>query len=295
MKNVPKPPDRAKRLCIDIGATRLKCAVLPRPTNWEDLSGLQTDAMRILGWLNRSMEDLLNPRNGVALNHARRQLPACDSIAIGLCTELDASGKISGHLRGRGVPADLKERFERQTGKRVILINDAEAWLRGALTYCELNPSKPGGSVAGKRSLALIFGTAVGWASGKDPKCVVPEEFNPGFKATHLSKAAGTNVDGWAVHRILGKPFFDWVARDKPDWSYPTIRKEFTRRVIALHKDIESLRGRPDTLFIGGGNAEYVSIREVEKSLGVPVIVLREPELEIPPDLVPLLGLASIC
>ena len=116
-------------MCIDIGATRLKWSVLPRAINGEDFPGMQTYSMRTLGWLNSSLEDLLDPDNWSGINHARRQLPAYDSIGIGICTQLTASGKIFGNLRGRGVPADLKERFERQTGKPVILMNDAEAWL----------------------------------------------------------------------------------------------------------------------------------------------------------------------
>ncbi len=295
MKEVPRTPGREKRLCIDIGATRLKWSVLPRAINGEDFPGMQTYSMRTLGWLNSSLEDLLDPDNWSGINHARRQLPAYDSIGIGICTQLTASGKIFGNLRGRGVPADLKERFERQTGKPVILMNDAEAWLRGAVTYCESRPATPGVGHPGYPSVALVLGTGVGWAWAKDAEWVAPKEFVHGFAAPHLSKAAGMKSDDGAVHQVLGKPFFEWVDGKNPGWSYPTIREEFTKRVVALLQDVGQLRGSPRTIFICGGNAEYVSIREIAKSIGVPVIMFREPELAIQPDLVPLLGLAATC
>jgi len=59
---------------------------------------------------------------------------------------------------------------------------------------------------------------------------------------------------------------------------------------MALLKDIGNAYFQPKTVFIGGGNAEYASAREVRRRTGLSVVPLRANELEISPDLVSLLG-----
>ena len=96
--------------------------------------------------------------------------------------------------------------------------------------------------------------------------------------------------NSWDVHGFLGQRFFQWVDQEQNQWDYPTVRSQFTDRLVALLEDIGNAYLQPKTVFIGGGNAEYASAREVRRRTGLSVVPLRPSELEISPDLVPLLG-----
>ncbi len=116
-----------------------------------------------------------------------------------------------------------------------------------------------------------------------------------------LTAAAGPTIcQSWQVHRILGREFFAWVAGQKKHWSAERISQEFTRRVIAFVLDArESLSeglggdfGAFESLVVGGGNAEHISARDLERETGHNVRVLARPALPVVPEVIPLVGLS---
>ncbi len=73
---------------------------------------------------------------------------------------------------------------------------------------------------------------------------------------------------------------------------------KFTRRVNALIADIRpSIEARVDrlaALSIGGGNAEFVSLRGMEERTNLPIVGLRSGSMPFEPELIPLIGLLWI-
>ena len=281
-----------RTLCIDVGATRIKASVIDSEYQIPELNQQSLFAMRSLGWLNKNLEKILSDDNWAGLN-SNPLLTGYDDVAIGICTEVGKDGEIMGHKASLGVSKDLQKRLSRSIGnKPVRIINDAEAWLNGAIRYsekCQQPIRYP--------CLALTLGTGVGYAWAKSRGKIKPSEFGGVmFNWSSLRKSAGySNVTPHVgvVHEIMGKSFFNWVVNENPDWSYFKIREEYTNRFIALVKDIADERKKqPLTIFIGGGNAEYISVRTAKaKLLFADIVCFRSPGTIINPDYIPLLGL----
>ena len=68
-----------KIMCVDIGGTRIKAAILPEQLDAEILSRKRVVVMRSLGWLNEHMPKLLSSAHPASLvGHPQpgRDLPA---------------------------------------------------------------------------------------------------------------------------------------------------------------------------------------------------------------------------
>lgn len=286
-------------LCVDIGGSRIKSAILPvRTESIDAVATTRVFAMRTLGWMNHSLPDLLNKNLWTSLTHPQRQLKLFNSVAIALPGPVQSDGAFDRQdLWRNGVPRNMKQQFSKYVGCRVEVVNDAEAWLRGALVYSDLTSRK-----IRFPCLAIVLGTGVGLAGASSPDDISQIEVS-GLPNNYpsLTKAASASIkESWHVHRVIGNRFFAWVGEEKKKWDYLRIREEYTDRLIAFLDDLNALipdRFRfPKTLFLCGGNAEYASVRGIEKrSKGLVVSPLRyEEEFQLnTPDLVPLLGLAS--
>lgn len=281
-----------KTLSVDIGATHIKWAILPDAPNRESLAKIHVASMRSLGWLNAGLAGAFDRDNWPSITHESRNLGQYDRVAIGLCSEIDTDGNVVGNLRSRGVPSDFIAAVERHVAPRsVTVVNDAEAWMRGAIQYerlCGRNVKFP--------ALALIFGTGIGCCMASSDFVYEPIEFCSPIQLNNLARASGkpTPLAPDKVHGMLGKEFFDWVGEAQRDLSYHRIREEYTNRVAALLKDMAAHWGNPATIILGGGNAEYVQARRLANEAGVEVVPLRNNELgSVSPDLIPLLGAAG--
>ena len=250
--------------------------------------------MRSLGWLNAHLKEVLDGTIWGAITNPDRRLVDFDRVAVSVCCGVEpGSQRLCGfHVDQHHVPPDLKEKFERRVnGRPVTLMNDAEAWMRGALAIADLK-----GVAVQWPSLALSFGTGVGYALACGPGAIEPREFCEPLHPVRLSRAAGREgLHPWDVHGILGKPFFDWVERDQHDWSYVDIRRAYTDRLVGLLKDLAEQSVAPKTLFVGGGYAEYVSVHQVQDATGICTVPMVKPILgRMSPDLIPLFGILKI-
>jgi predicted NBD/HSP70 family sugar kinase len=282
----------ARTLCIDIGGTRIKWAVLRTPVTLDQLQGATVETMRSLGWLNAGLADLLGSESHSGISAARSHLPHCETVCVAICSEIDQSGELGGYLVQRfGVPKDLAARMERTCHKPVRLFNDAVSWAAGALHHARL-----AGADVALPALAITLGTGVGIAMISGDDAIRPYELTAPFRGQRVAEAAGREAlrDPQDVHEILGKPFFDWVAAARSQWSYATIRRQFSARVAALILDLEAVFPPPATVIVGGGNAEYVSVRELGSQTGLAILPYRRPELQIDPDLISLIGCLNV-
>ena len=280
-----------KTLCIDIGGSRIKWAVIGDIRGEDDLRAVRVDSIRTLGWLNESLPELLNSDNRQSINHAARNIGPFDCVSVGICEEVDAKGRIGGHLLTRGVPTDLADRWRNLVGKEVRLVNDAVAWMLGATRYA----SYAGRSIS-RPALAVILGTGMGLAILDLDGTTRAQEFDERFLLREISKAAGLNADFdyWDIHSVVGRPFMDWIERERPHWSSSDVRREFSSRVAALLRDVMHAYGTPRTVILGGGNSDYFSLEQWSELFpGIALLPLTVSELHgVNPDAIPLLGCA---
>ena len=280
-------------LCIDIGGTRIKAAIIRESIDLFTLKNTKVEVIRSLGWLNSSLPEIISRKHPFSILQQFSNFADYDYISISVPVQVINDGsEIRGHyVEKRGIPRDLKKSFENQCNCRVVIMNDAICWLSGALNYYKLRGVK-----IQFPCLFIALGTSVGIGYAKQHDYIENLELsNHNYHFSHLSRASGQLVDsGGKVHAYLGDRYFTSLKNEHKDWNYLNIKTEFTKRIIALLLDIKdknivdfkALR----TLFIGGGNAEYVDSEILRSGLQKELFMLTPSNIDINPDIVPLLG-----
>ena len=280
-----------KNLCIDVGGTRIKAAIIQSISTLEAIQAIPKIAIGSLGWLNRSLPEIVSSDNWASI--VNQIDDKFDNIAICVPGPVE-----NGRFRRNDldVPEKLLDKFNKISPKPVsILEKDADAWTSGACHYLKLtkNPIH-------YPAIALAFGTGIGLSMASDEKIIYSIEISQwahGF--SHLQKAAGKSFsEPWKVHHILGLNYFTWVKENKMHWDYERIRREFTKRLIALMLDIEPTLskhvGKVRTLIIGGGNSQYVSLHGLNHKIPIKIESLWDRKISIDPDIIPLIGLYQL-
>jgi len=281
-----------KTLCVDIGGTRIKYAIIDNAKDLNQLKGEKTNNTLTLGWLNHSLPDLFRSENKLGIVY-QYQEGEFDRVAIGFPGSINPDGE----LRDRGdlveeprkVPREIRAKIEKLVKKPVVVINDADAWLRGIKVIHENNSS----------FLSIILGTGIGvgimQSDANTPDLIDVNHLS--WKGSNLEKEAGKSINPpCKVHGIVGKGFFPWVENEKKYWDAERIRKKYTCRVDALLKDIinaSSLSASTlQKIYFAGGGAEWLDSENLGKESGRKVEILtRTHGLEFDPDLIPLIGL----
>ena len=288
-----------RTLCIDVGGTRIKSVILPQRPDLAAAHNARPFAVRTHGWLNHSLPKLVDPEHWASVAaYYRRQGENYERIAMDLPAGISPSGEVFGrddlvHSDAR-LPQQLRSALEAASGRPVTLLNDAEAWMFGIASYADLTGLSLAWPV-----LALIFGTGLGVAAGRDPRTLMtldPMELS--WACTECEKVAGIPLDqAWKAHQVVGREFFEWIEREQRGWTHEEIRQQFTRRVAAVIEGLSTLTrsrlGQVRTIVVGGGNTEFVPVRMLTKATGIKVVALSEGSSKLPPDLTPLLGLEA--
>lgn len=285
-------------LCIDIGGTRIKSAVLPQYPDIQQARNAPHMVVRTLGWLNQSLPSLLDPNHWPSLAAYYKKIDIdYDSVAISVPGVVENGIFMRSDLVSKPscVPRNLLSAMQNKAGCPLTLIKDADAWMMGYQSY-----SRALGINVHYPALLLAFGTGFGIAVAADSNTVYSIEagdmsvtnWNNVFQASghHFSQ-------GWEIHRIVGRSFFDWVDHHKKHWDHTRIRDEFSKRVKAALEDIlpwieKRLGKRVQTVALAGGNAEYVSVRVLE-STGRTIVSLTDRLSKLDPDLITVMGVAA--
>jgi hypothetical protein len=268
-------------LCVDVGATRIKAAVINNNLSSRELATCRVYQQRTLGWLNETLPKILSG-HWASLDKRMPEKFDCAAIAV--------PGRI------------VNNQFERtdltvpKGNCEVKIINDAEAWLRGSLQYLRLRSQE-----IYYPYISLALGTGVGLAGATIANRVESIEISQlPNRFSNLAIAAGREINAsWHVHGIIGKKFFEWAdEKHKSDWSYDRVRSEFTERLWAFLEDLQVLlpqqyRGTKTYVF-GGGHSEYVQRDVLENKRIGKIITLNNYTLDVNPDLISLLGLMSL-
>ncbi len=262
-----------KVLCIDVGGTRIKFAVLT-DTSLQQLAAKPARVIDTLGWLNSSLPHIVNKEYEGSVASIAGEF---DEVVICVPGKVDAGGCF--HRLGLTVPENLKQQLIERCGRKVTVFNDGVAWMLGiSHLLCDDIPT-----------LLLGFGTGVTACIFDTEKGVEGVELYakawPKLIEAHGNE--GWTNTGWIAHAICGVNFFKWVKHHHAEWDYSKIRQEFTRRVKALIADMAPKERR---IVLVGGNSSYIQVTAL--SADFQYITYTHPKLEtVSPDLMPLLGM----
>ncbi len=286
-------------LSIDIGGTRIKSAVLPERPSIEQVMNAPSRVVPTLGWLNHSLPKLVDPNHWPSLAaYYKKQGIHYDTVALSVPGVVDEHGRfmradlVDGPAK---VPLELLKALNESAGCKVTLIKDADAWMMGfqaVAEMCEIEVRYP--------AVLMAFGTGFGISAAFSVDSVASIEVSARPIDTWKSLVAVSGCDepiSWLVHKIIGRPFFEYVDKSKKDWDYLKIRDEYTKRVNAALDDIlpwiERCMGNPiRTCILAGGNAGYVSKRALSDR-GINVFGLTAGMRKIPLDLINVLGVEA--
>ena len=285
-------------LCIDIGGTRIKSAVLPEHPTFDQVKNAPSLVVRTLGWLNHSLPKLLDPGHWPSLAaHYHKQGINYDAVALSVPSVIDAEGLFKRADLTHGpakVPERLLASLSKSAGCPVSVVKDADAWMMGFQAY-----ARQTGIKAEFPSVLMAFGTGFGISAAASLDNVVSLEASSRLAKSwkKLAAASGYNItEGWHVHQIIGRPFFEYVEKSQQAWDHLAIRDEYTKRVTAALDDIlpwiEGALGPIRTLVLAGGNAEYVSVRSLSR-VARNVISLTGRSSKLSPDLITVLGVEA--
>lgn len=281
-------------LCIDIGQTLIKAAVLKDDDvrSVKDLREVRTHVIPTLGWLNESFSRLVDESYWPSLTH-NHSFAEYDRLAVTIPAKV-IGGRLSPQspLLQWGMPEDpaqaLRESLRRDD-LEIRIVNDAHAWLEGAIAYFRM---------AGKKItfpcalIALGTGIAFAYAETKEQFRLVEFVEEP-LDWTPLRKVAGVTAE---VYEILGEPFFESVRHEHKDWDFERICEEFSGRFTAFLNTVLP-RFPFKTLFIGGGHADYLHRADIRTDTPVDQVFAlrgRKRDIDIDADLIPLLGLLRL-
>jgi hypothetical protein len=286
-------------LCIDIGGTRIKSAVLPEFPTLDQAKNAPSKVIRTLGWLNHSLPKLVdrNQWGGLASYYYKSGIDY-DSVALSVPGAIDEKGlfKRSDLVHGSAkVPEKLLAALKKSADCPVTVIKDADAWMMGFQAYMNARGEKIEHPV-----ILMAFGTGCGISvTSKDGDVMsIEASGRPANSWKQLAVASGYDItEGWHVHKIIGRSFFEFVEKSHKEWDHLKIRREYTKRVDAALDDIlpwieESLGYSVRTCVLAGGNAEYVSVSSLEKKR-LKVISLTDRLSSLSPDLITVLGVEA--
>ncbi len=282
------------KLCIDIGGTNIKASVIKTNILSAELNKINIMKIQTLGWMNKSLPEICSKDHWASFIHENRNNPEIHSISIDGPFRIDKkNNKIESddyYVKDFSVPYNLRKIIAKNSGLNVSLMNDADAWIKGIIKYYKLSNINIDFPI-----ISLCLGTGLAFAGASNEKDVQSIDINKYNNFDNLSKAAGKPItEGSIVHDILGYNFFKWIKRDRKHWDYLKIRKEYTKRLIALLQDLREKNiynyKNIKTIFLSGGSSDFLSIRTIQNETSKKIVGLREDSLDFDLNLIPLLG-----
>jgi|APEBP8051072266_1049373.scaffolds.fasta_scaffold02345_2 hypothetical protein len=283
-------------LSIDIGGTNIKAALLP-----SNISDITEESLRdttviykkTQGWMNKSLPKIVDRDYYASILYHFRDANITQIRINGpfKCKSPVEIDRTDYYVKDFEVPTKFVEKASHLAGLPVTIQNDAQAWINGITAYWlrikKMELDYP--------IFAIILGTGIALATAISPEKTKIIELSKTKYHKNVHQAAGRLIwDSSVVHGILGYQFFVWARENKKHWTYDVLRKEYTKRFIALLNDLrhedDALFKNAKTLFAGGGSVEFLSMEEIVKSTAKKVIFLDSRTLDIDVNLLPLLG-----
>lgn len=270
-------------LCVDVGCSRVKAAVLTGPFTIKSLKKTKLLFLSSENWKGEKLPFLLSPNALPQLLNS-----SYDEISVAL------SGPIKDHVaffedNMNGAPREIKKAFEAQARCPVFIENDAICYLRGAVLWRNIRRKSVRFPCA-----CITLGTWVGCSIAKDLMQIEDIEIGQydDFTYTRLKNivpALANTERGFLPSCALGNNFLRFIEEN----PHIDPQQEYTARLRGFLLDFRDYfqKYKIKTIFVGGGNARFASPHL--KITGVQVIVLNDKTFQrygIPPEMVPLLG-----
>ena len=145
-------------LCLDIGGTRIKAAILKPNMTLEQIKHVKVITMSAEGWFSEKLPTLFDPNNTDGLTN-RVNCPF-DNVLFGISGPVcNRSEYINPNIKG--IPRFLKTECEKILKKKVIFDIDTVIWSCGALYWNDLMGEK-----IQYPCLGITLGTGAGVATG---------------------------------------------------------------------------------------------------------------------------------
>lgn len=270
-------------LCVDIGGTRIKAAVLHPEISLEELQSIFVATFDSKEYLNEHISDLFNP----FLDHSlpqRLSIPY-HQISFGITGPiLEGSLYITEKMK---IPLHLKKACEKASGCAVFVENDGIIWARGVHYWQSLikeDLSFP--------CLCVTLGTAVGMSILYSPE----EAINVEYAFLNIPFQRIKQLTKTQTGHPLGRDFFHWIEKEHIE-DEKIIQKIYTTRIIAFLKDLEDFFAKKhmqfNTIAIGGGNSRYALPMYIQAEFDQKINVLNPSyfmKFKVSPDIISLLG-----
>lgn len=281
-------------LCVEVGHTRIKSALLPKDPTLEDLKKIKTFSCLSKPWLNKNVEQLFKKSKQNPLNKALAAKPSEISLSI-FGPVYDK--KIHGGGEKSGVSSNLQEILQKVAPTKIRVEADSVSWAIGALEFLKLQSQ-----AIQYPCLAITFGTGPGVALIEDPHTVSAiEVWIMDLPFTRLKPLAEPYGKSDHPYGMFLKKFLDELAGGEKnlDEKMRTYRGEFNRQIEAFAEDVcESVQSlfpslhKIQTILVGGGLSRFIDLKIRSAIIFNPQFL---EQLGVSPDIIQLLGCHRMC
>lgn len=288
-------PTESNVLCVDIGGTRIKAAILNPQITLENLKDVVTVDFPSSNWLTKSLPLLFDSSTHDNLQQMFKE--SFGQISFGITGPI-RNGSLYLNIK-RGIPVQLKQYCEEISGYPVFIENDVAVWGRGFIFWKKLIQSE-----IQYPCLAITLGTGIGVALMHNSTEMTLIEIalidHPFIHLQQLSKEQPVKIEFGkkSPHHPIGRAFFKWIGEVYPDNDERTTQKIYNERITAFLKDmleylITDLNVNIRSIAIGGGNSRWVLSADLSNELMIPVEAVNPKYLsdyQVSSDIISLLG-----
>jgi|GEM_PF-4439126 len=289
-----RQPRNEPILCVEVGHTRFKAAILPQYPTFEELQKTKTYSGLSHPWLKGNLEQLFKPSKENPLNELLSTRISEISLSI--------FGPIYDHkIHGCGtqetVSANLHETLQKDISAKLRIESDSVSWATGAVEFLKLTSHS-----IQYPALALTFGTGPGVALIENPETIHAIEIwvmSPAY--SRLKPLAKPHGQESRPYRLFQTKFLSQISGGESNVNekMKTYGGEFNAQVKAFSEDVREYvqtlfpsLPKIETFLIGGGVSRFIDSNSPSS------IVLNPQFLEkqgVSPDIIQLLGCERMC
>ena len=272
---------------MEVGHTRIKGAHLPAQIkSIEDLKKVEIHSTLSAPWLKQNLQNLFKREYGSPLDHLIET--QSKQIALSIFGPL-YDNRMHGCAEMYGVPQNIKEVLQNETGYEFRIEGDSVSWAIGAIQYLALKSEQ-----VAFPCLAITLGTHSGIALIESPNKVTSLDFCGHYYS--FQKLEKTTEVKPPIH-VLSKSYLDHIAKGE-ELLYEhmkTYGPTYNRHLGAFTEDLcdmidQLFSQKVNSVLVGGGHSRFInSCNDGTK----PIVVLNNITLSedgVSPDIIQLLG-----
>lgn len=274
-------------LCVEVGHSRIKAALLPEHPTLEDLKKVDSVSVKSKPWLKENIVSLFVQSKENPINHLLKANPKKISLSV------FGSEKNSKYPVGEldDLPENLHELLQKKTGCFITIERDTNSWAIGALEYLRLKSQQPIFPC-----LAITLGTGVGVVLMENEDTIKTIEF---FTMPWPFPKMGSIIEEKmeAPVLVLCKKYLDSLfgGEEFLDKGMVAYRQKYNAHFRSFVEDISShtftlFKCPISSVLVGGGHSRFI---DTSACAPLSLYLLNPQTLQtegISPDIVQLLG-----